>query len=102
MKTDHHFVKLASGLLAALILTAGSRFGQFGGLLKKINPTTGNDNVPATLAQGNNLIGYITLATDQGMRAIQELASVFPPEKVAKLQEIAAKYNEAKSARKDG
>jgi hypothetical protein len=72
-------------------------FSQFGGIhLPK--PSSGND----VLARGGSLESYLTAATDQGMRALDELAKAFPPEKVAAFQKLSGKYHESAKNRPDG
>jgi len=87
------------GLL--LCLGAAIAFAQFGGLLKKATGSKSGADPAKLLAQGQDLIGYVTIATDEGVRAVSAMASVFPPEKVQKVADLAAKYNEMKSKRSD-
>ena len=74
---------------------------QLGGLLKKAPGSKTGTDATAVLAQGQDLLAYVTLATDEGIEAVGALTSVFPPEKVQKLKDLAVKYNELKSQRGD-
>ena len=47
------------------------------------------------------MLSYVTIATDNGVKAVEALASVFPPDKVQKVADLAAKYNELKAKRSD-
>lgn len=73
---------------------------QFGGL-KKIIPGGKGGNVTAVTKQGQDMLSYVTIATDNGVKAVEALASVFPPDKVQKVADLAAKYNELKAKRND-
>jgi hypothetical protein len=84
------------GLL--LCLGAISVSAQLGGLLKK---NKGAGDVTAVMTQGQDLASYVTIATDNGVKAVEALASVFPPDKVQKVADLAAKYNELKAKRSD-
>ena len=48
------------------------------------------------------LVKLITVATDQGMVAMDILARVFPPEKVAAYEAISKKYHDSTTSRKNG
>lgn len=87
----------------ALILCLGAvcASAQLGGLLKKVNGNKSGTDVTAVMAQGQDLLAYVTIATDNGIKAVEALASVFPPEKVQKVADLAAKYNELKAKRSD-
>lgn len=86
---------------ALMVASALCASAQFGRLLKKDKPAGGSD--PAVvLTQGQTLLGYVTIASDQGVKAVEAIAGVFPPEKVEKVRELAAKYNEMKAKRGDG
>jgi hypothetical protein len=89
-------------VLIALLAATTVLFGQFGFGKSSDKKDKNQPNLDEILAQGNDLVGYVTLATDQGMKAMDTMTSVFPPEKVAKYQEFSKKYNEAKGKRKDG
>ena len=86
------------GLLLCLGAICAS--AQFGGLLKKNFGTKGSSDVTAVMTQGQGLISYVTMATDNGVIAVEGLMSVFPPEKVQKVADLAAKYNELKKAKR--
>jgi hypothetical protein len=94
--------------VSALLLMGGVfAFAQLGGLLKKnpldglVKKNNGTTDATAVLTQGQDLLGYVTLATDNGVQAAVDLAAVFPPEKIQKIADLAAKYNEMKSHRVD-
>src|ERR1035437_4395136 len=89
---------LSIGLL--LSLGAISAYGQLGGRLKKNSSAKGGD-VTAVMTQGQDLLTYVTIATDSGVKAVEAIVSVFPPAKVEKLKVLAAKYNELKGKRTD-
>jgi len=77
----------------------------FGGLLKKPEAPAASASkvdVGAALASGAEMIGFVTVATDQGMKAVNTMLEVFPAEKVAKVKELSAKYTELNAKRKDG
>ena len=74
---------------------------QLGGLLKKNTAAKGGADTAAVLTQGQDLLSYVTIATDNGMEAVAVLTSVFPPEKVQKIKDLAVKYNELKAKRGD-
>lgn len=95
------------GLVVLAVLTvavfgfcsaANAQFG-FG---KKKEGDKAKVDVGQVLNQGNDLIGYITIATDQGMKAVETITDMFPADKVANLKKMAAQYNELKAKRKDG
>jgi len=73
---------------------------QLGGLLKKNNNGKGGD-VTAVMTQGQDMLSYVTIATDNGVKAVEALASVFPPDKIQSVKDLAAKYNELKAKRSD-
>ena len=92
-------------LACALFLISGMAFAQFGGLLGKKNSDGGNEpkvDVNAAMAQGSDMIGYLTIATDQGVMAVETLLEMYPPEKVEKIKKMSMQYNEAKAKRQDG
>ena len=84
-----------------LLLCLGTicAYGQLGGLLKKNNGAKGSD-VTAVMTQGQDLLSYVTMATDNGVMAVEALVSVFPPDKVQKVADLAAKYNELKKTKR--
>jgi hypothetical protein len=74
---------------------------QLGGLLKKAPSSKTGTDTAAVMAQGQDLLAYVTIATDYGVEAVDAITSVFPPEKVQKIKDLAAKYNELKAKRGD-
>ena len=72
---------------------------QLGGL-KNLVGGKGAD-VTAVTKQGQDMLSYVTIANDNGVKAVEALASIFPPDKVQKVAELAAKYNELKTKRGD-
>ena len=84
-----------------LCLGAICASAQLGGLLKKVTGNKSGTDVTAVMAQGQDLLMYVTIATDNGIKAVEAIASVFPPEKVQKVADLAAKYNELKAKRGD-
>jgi hypothetical protein len=80
---------------AAPAQPAKSGFGRF----MSSKAVSGNA-VPA--GQAVVLIRLVTRATDQGMQAMDIMASIFPPEKVAKFEESSKKYHELQANRKNG
>ena len=88
------------GLL--LCLASILAFAQLGGLLKKKNGGNAGGADPAVaMTQAQDLLGYVTIATDNGVKGVEALATVFPPEKVQKIADLAVKYNEMKTKRGD-
>jgi hypothetical protein len=85
----------------ALMLCLGAvcASAQFGGFGKKKDAKGGPDAV-AVMTQGQDLLSYVTIATDNGVIAVETLLSVFPPEKVQKVADLAAKYNELKKTKR--
>lgn len=76
-----------------------------GGLLKKPAAPAASASkvdVGAALASGAEMIGFVTVATDQGMKAVDNLLEVFPAEKVAKVKKLSAQYAELSKKRKEG
>ncbi len=94
MKTSHFALSI---ILAACSVPA---FGQFGSLKNKI-PYPRPSGADA-LTRSGDFVLYLTIATDQGMRALDELAAAFPPEKVAAFQKLSAQYKEASKNRPNG
>jgi len=93
--------RLSLALLAcAAVLPAQG----LGGLLKKpATPAASSSvDVGAALASGTAMIGFVTIATDQGMRGVNTMLDMFPPEKVAKIKKLSAQYAELSAKRKDG
>jgi hypothetical protein len=86
----------------ALLLCLGTVCGsaQFGGLVKKLTSKTGPD-VGLVMTRGQDLIGYVTIATDNGIEAVEVLTTMFPPDKVQKVADLAVKYNELRAKRGD-
>jgi len=69
--------------------------------MKKATGSKTGTDVSAVMNQGQTLLTYVTIATDNGIKAVEALASVFPQEKVQKVADLAAKYNELKAKRGD-
>ncbi|MBL0313277.1 MAG: hypothetical protein IPP78_11305 [Holophagaceae bacterium] len=93
---------------ASLLLVAGSvaplSAQGFGNLLKKPAPSSSSPKVDvgAAMLAGASMIGFVTIATDQGMKAMDLMMEVFPPEKVAKVKLLNLQYKELAAKRKDG
>jgi hypothetical protein len=81
-----------------LCVGAISASAQFGGLWNKVGGKKPGTDV---MVQGQDLLGYVTIASDNGVKAVEALASVFPPDKVQKVADLAVKYNELKAKRGD-
>lgn len=94
---------LAILLLAASAAAPLSAQG-FGGLLKKPAPSSSSAKVDVggALLAGASMIGFVTIATDQGMKAMDLMMEMFPPEKVAKVKLLNLQYKELAAKRKDG
>ncbi len=78
-----------------------------GGLFKKSEPTSTTPSSPKVdvgeaLLAGASMIGFVTIATDQGMKAMDLMMEVFPPEKVEKVKLLNLQYKELAAKRKDG
>ena len=76
-----------------------------GGFLKKSAAPAASASkvdVGSALASGAEMIGFVTVATDQGMKAVDNLLEVFPAEKVAKVKKLSAQYAELSKKRKEG
>ncbi|MCE5247459.1 hypothetical protein LLG88_11150 [bacterium] len=90
-------------LVAAFLVTTvgiGASNAQFGKLAgKKDTQQAGSEDGAKNALE---VLAYVTLATDTGMRAAENIANAFPPEKVAAFREISKKYAEATKNRKDG
>jgi hypothetical protein len=91
---------IAAALLLGSAVAAGGDFSKMLGRGKEGGDTA--QDVRQILTQGKDLLGYVTTATDQGIKGAEAVISMFPPEKVAKVVELAAKYNEMKKQRSDG
>lgn len=85
----------------SVILAACSMpvFGQFGSLKRIPYPKPSGADV---LTRSADFVQYLTIATDQGMKALDELAAAFPPEKVAAFKKLSAQYQEASKNRPNG
>ncbi len=84
---------------SALAVNAQGLHGMMGkarALAKPVSGASSYDTGPA-LAHGNDLLTYVTTATDQGVKAVQELTDLYPAEKVQAIREAAAKYNELRA-----
>lgn len=93
----------ATALLIAASITAPAQ--GIGGLLKKPAPSTSAPakvDVGGALLAGATMIGFVTIATDQGMKAVETMLEVFPPEKVEKVKLLNLQYKELSAKRKDG
>lgn len=80
---------------------------QFGSLRDRLKDTTKNSPLGSptggsSLTQAGDMASYLTVASDQGMKALDELAAAFPENKVASFKLLSAQYKEAKTSRKDG
>lgn len=74
-----------------------------GGFLKKPAASSGPKvDVGSALLAGASMIGFVTIATDQGMKAVETMLEVFPPEKVEKVKLLNLQYKELSAKRKDG
>lgn len=75
-----------------------------GGFLKKPAPASSGPKVDVgnALLAGASMIGFVTIATDQGMKAMDLMMEMFPPEKVAKVKLLNLQYKELAAKRKDG
>lgn len=71
------------------------------GAFKKFIPGGKGGDVTAVTKPGQDMLSYVTIATDNGVKAVEALASAFPPDKVQKVADLAAKYNELKAKRND-
>lgn len=81
-------------LIATLLSLCSPAFSQFH--IPKLPGTTSPSDA---LNTGGNFISYLTVASDQGMKALDELAAAFPPDKVAAFKILSAKYHEASAKR---
>jgi hypothetical protein len=96
-------------LTVTILLLAASMVGPlsaqgFGNLLKKPAASSSGPKVDvgSALLAGASMIGFVTIATDQGMKAMDLMMEVFPPEKVAKVKLLNLQYKELAAKRKDG
>ncbi len=102
--------RYSAGLLSILALAISGAVpasGQFGSWRDKLKDATKNSPLGSLtggspLTQAGDMASYLTIATDQGMKALDELAAAFPENKVAAFKQLSAQYNEAKTSRKDG
>lgn len=85
--------------ISALVVINPSIYAQFG--FKKPAPAAPAVTVQATVPTGD-LLKLVTLSTDQGMIAMDILASIFPPEKIAAFEESSKKYHELQDNRTNG
>lgn len=93
-------MKTASVGLLVFCFGAVCASAQLGGF-KKLAGGKGGGDVTAVMTQGQDMLSYVTIATDNGVKAVEAIASVFPPDKVQKVADLAAKYNELKAKRSD-
>jgi hypothetical protein len=85
--------------ITAILTMNTGLYAQFGGISKLSKK---NSSAPvATSSQPSDLIKLITLATDQGIKAMDLMATVFPPEKIAAFEVASKKYHESQSHRTD-
>jgi hypothetical protein len=91
--------------MAAITATlSGVAAAQIGGFLKSATSESKGSAVDfdKVVAQGQDLLVMITLATDLGVEAAEHLADVYPPEKVEQIRLLSAQYNELKTKRGSG
>ena len=91
-------------ILAVMLLLVSSTIvhAQFGSKLGIGKKSNGGPDTAQVLSQSGDFIKLVTLATDEGFLAMDELAKAFPPEKVAAFSELSKKYHETQKNRKDG
>jgi hypothetical protein len=91
-------------LLAATAAAPMSAQGLGGFLKKPAAPSTSAPKVDVgnALLAGASMISFVTIATDQGMKAVETMLEVFPPEKVEKVKLLNLQYKELAAKRKDG
>ncbi len=93
-------------LLALSTAAVGLPAQGLGGLFKKpAAPSTSSTpkiDVGSAMLAGAEMIGFITIATDQGMKAMDTMMEMFPPEKVEKIKKLNLQYKELSTKRKDG
>lgn len=81
---------------------ATSAHAQFGLSKLPLGKKGGAGDPTQTFTQCNGLVKYVTVATDQGVQAMDELAKAFPHEKVADFAELSKRYHELQTNRKEG
>jgi hypothetical protein len=96
-----NLTRVAGALALAGLLTATGASAQFG-KLKLPGKSGGAPTSTAALENGRSMMQYLTVASDCGMAALEQVATVFPADKIARFKEISAKYREAQKTRKDG
>ena len=84
-------------LVATLFALCFPAFSQFH--LPKLPGSASPGNA---LATGGDFISYLTTASDQGIKALDEIAAAFPAEKVTTFKTLSAKYHEASTKRTAG
>lgn len=95
-------VPLAFALSLGLASPAAA---QLGGLLKKKPAATDEKKDPGAgdiLTSSGDLLQYLTLATDLGVKAAVGLAEIYPPERMAAVRTLAAQYGEMTTKRTGG
>lgn len=98
-------MKKTSTILALTLCMAcnATMHAQFG--LKKLVPgksAAPASDSPKTAINNDELLRTVTFASDQGMLAMDELASAFPEDKIAAFKDISDKYHAAQAKRTDG
>lgn len=84
----------------ALMTISTILYTQFG--FHKPATTTAPTNATTAVIPSGDLLTLVTLSTDQGMKAMDILASMFPPEKISAFEEASKKYHELQAKRTDG
>ena len=93
--------KTRAALVVLALMTINTiLYAQFG--FHKPATTTAPTNVTTVVIPSGDLLTLVTLSTDQGMKAMDILASIFPPEKIAAFEEASKKYHELQAKRTDG
>jgi hypothetical protein len=59
-------------------------------------------DVAGAMLAGAQMIGFVTIATDQGMKAVDTMLEMFPAEKVEKIKLLSLQYKELSAKRKEG
>lgn len=93
---------LAFGLSLGL---ASPSAAQLGGLLKKKPAETDAKKDPGAgdiLTSSGDLLQYVTLASDLGVKAAVGLAGIYPPERMEAIRTLAAQYGEMTTKRTGG
>lgn len=95
---------MRKGLVLVFVCCLGvsSACAQFGLSKLSVGKKDAATDPTQTLAQCGDLVKYVTLATDQGVLAMDSLAAAFPPEKIAKFSELSKQYHELQKNRPDG